>query len=289
MSYFALFAMLAGHIFSALMAKHLFRDKKVAQEWSIVIWKFILPFLVFTVIFIVRPPPHIPPLFWFFVFVALPFEFAGQFLSIHALKVSDVSLVAPFANLTPLFLLVLGYVVSSDVPSLWGIAGVFLIVFSMFFIDPRRTKSSGVLTIFKDKGVLSMIGAAFAYSFTAAFARKSIQITDPFTFGFIYLGLLLMGSIVAFRIQRSRANSLSDHWKETPLLWTLGIGATAETFGQYIAMSFFPAAYVIALKRLSALFQVLWGGAIWHEPELQRRLLLASLMIVGAVLILLKA
>src|SRR3972149_5691415 len=114
--YLALVAMLSGNVFTALVAKHLFREKRIRRELSLVIWQYTLPFLIFAVIFAVRPRAPIPGLFWLFIFGALPFEVFGQFLQYRALKLSAISLVTPLGDLKPIFLLGIGYAGSGAVP-----------------------------------------------------------------------------------------------------------------------------------------------------------------------------
>ncbi len=281
--FLALGAMLAGSVFSTILAKHLFRTRRVALEWSVIFWQFLLPCIVFGGVVLWQDAKPVPPLFWILVAGALPFEIAGQYLQYRALRLSDVSLVTPFLSLTPLFLLGLGYAVSGDIPTIPAGIGVVFIAAGIFSIGMRGS-ARNYLSALRDPGVQCMIGTALAYSVTSAFAREAVLLTDPFTFGFWTLLLVVVTSGAAAFIQRR--NARGERSRE-PRLWTLGVGATAETFGQYIAYQFLPASYVIALKRLATIFIVVWGGAVWKEPDMPRRLGAALIMITGAALIIL--
>jgi uncharacterized membrane protein len=52
-----------------------------------------------------------------------------------------------------------------------------------------------------------------------------------------------------------------------------------------LAMSFTKVAYMISVKRMSILFSVLYGGILFSEEQLLKRLLGAAIMVSGAVLI----
>jgi drug/metabolite transporter (DMT)-like permease len=54
------------------------------------------------------------------------------------------------------------------------------------------------------------------------------------------------------------------------------------------AISLTKAAYMISVKRLSILFSVITGGALFKEKNIKIRLLGAILMLLGAVIITIK-
>jgi len=53
----------------------------------------------------------------------------------------------------------------------------------------------------------------------------------------------------------------------------------------YIGLSLLPAAYFISLKRSSVLFDVLFGKFVHHENHFKTRLIGATLMVGGIILI----
>ena len=77
------------------------------------------------------------------------FQFIGQYFFIDAFRYASVSMLAPFRYAMLVWALIAGCVIWGDVPDLWAIAGMLLIVGSGLFViycdpEPRapRVRSS---------------------------------------------------------------------------------------------------------------------------------------------------
>ena len=86
---------------------------------------FALPVLVISLILIEIPP--LDKTFWLATLIALPLEIGAIILYTKALKSSPISLTMPFLALTPLFLILISYILLGEKVSLSGGAGIFLI------------------------------------------------------------------------------------------------------------------------------------------------------------------
>ncbi len=68
--------------------------------------------------------------------------------------------------------------------------------------------------------------------------------------------------------------------------WALGLTQTIMVLSHMWAIHLITAAYMIAVKRTSLIFSVIYGKLIFKETEITQRLAGASLMMLGVGLIL---
>ena len=97
----------------------------------------------------------------------------------------------------------------------------------------------------------------------------------------------MMSEVRSFRLI-FRKRHLSSRSYLVPAVLT-GIFVSAECVAINIAYTLQIAPYVIAIKRLSIIFMVLYGTLLCAENEMRTRVLGSVLMVGGAVIILLFA
>lgn len=255
--------------------------------------------------------PELDATFYRAFFTAAPFEVVAYLLYVKALRVSPMSLTLPFLALTPVFLILFSFFVLGETVSALGGAGIALVALGGYSLNLHHHQGAGLLgpikAIFREKGSLMMIGTAAIYSYTASLGKLAIQHSSPIFFAttyFIFL-TLVMSPLALFGFNRSR--HLTQHWglqhegkKNNAGIGEMeGIGAGAITRAMLVPGFFFAvmllthavaitlteAAYMIAIKRTSLLFGVLYGRLLFGEGHLRERLLGASLMFAGLVLI----
>ncbi len=69
--------------------------------------------------------------------------------------------------------------------------------------------------------------------------------------------------------------------------WAVGLAQTIMVLSHMWAINLITAAYMIAVKRTSLIFSVIYGKLIFKEKEITQRLAGASLMVLGVGLIVL--
>ncbi|WP_226377835.1 EamA family transporter [Citrifermentans bremense] len=214
---------------------------------------------------------EIPPLsreFWLCVVTALPLEAVAIFLYTKALKLSPLSLTLPLLSLTPLLLLVVPFLLLGERISAAGSAGVLLIALGGYLLKARRGQD-GVLApikaLAKEKGALCMLGVATIYSFTSTLGKRAIDASSPLVFAAIYLPLLAL-LITPFALYKGRGELREIARNGTiraSLLPALFYALQALT--HVFAINLTNVAYMIAVKRLSLLFGVLYGRYLFQE------------------------
>jgi uncharacterized membrane protein len=128
-----------------------------------------------------------------------------------------------------------------------------------------------------------MIAVALIYSVTSALGKIAVLHSGPIFYGAVSsASLAVLVGVVAVRRQKNAWGELRDNARPFLLLGVLYVAMAACHFK---AVEIAPVAYMIALKRTSILFSVMLGWIFFHEEEFRDRLLGASLMVAGAVLI----
>jgi drug/metabolite transporter (DMT)-like permease len=151
-------------------------------------------------------------------------------------------------------------------------------------IDPKRWRlAAPLLAVLREPGSRRMLLVAFLFSFGAVIGKKGILHSSPlfFTMGFfLLLNLTLSAAFLA--TGRVRWALMTDRPRAG---MTAGGLLYLHALCHGFAISMAPAAYMIAIKRLSVLFSVVYGGLFFRETQMALRLSGAGIMVAGAVLI----
>jgi drug/metabolite transporter (DMT)-like permease len=246
-----------------------------------------LPF--FLLLLPLLPAPDLHPEFWSAALLLLPFNLLGMTLSYWAVRVSPLSLTMPLLAFTPLIIIMTGLLILGEIPNRWGLVGIGSVVVGSYVINLR---SGGGLSFFapframvRERGPLLMLLAATVYGFTGVWGKKLILLSSPLHAGTYFFLLQNSTFTLAFLLaSRGRPGALFQRPGAGVLI---GAVFFAHILFHFMAISMTQASYMIAIKRLNGLFGVLYGGMLFKEKDMGRRLTGALLMAVGAGLIVL--
>lgn len=260
---------------------------RVSSPW-VVAWA---PFLFATPIFallVLQGAPHRPPdsTFYWAVAVCQPLEVVAVLLYVHAIQRSPLSLTIPFLSLTPVFTMPASYFLIGEKPGLAGGAGVLLIAVGVYVlnIQARHTGWLGPLrAVAREPGSRMMIVVALIYSVTSAVGKIGVLHSGPIFYAAVSSASfsVLLGVVAV----RRAPNAWGEVRGNGRALFLLGALYVAMATCHFKAVEIAPVAYMIALKRTSILFSVALGRIFFKEEAIRDRLLGASLMVAGAVLI----
>lgn len=248
-----------------------------------------LPLLLLSLAFI--DIPRIDKEFYFAFLCALPLELLSIILYIKALKVSPLSLTLPFLSLTPVFLIIIPYIILGEKVSFPGGIGVLLIAAGGYTLNIGEFKK-GLLEPFaairKEKGSLFMIAVALIYAFTSSFGKMAIEHSSPVFFGAAYFAVLVV-FFTPIALCKGR-NELRAAFRSGAIKASImpGIFYSVMILSHMIAMSLTKVAYMISVKRLSLLIGVFYGYLFFRESGIRRRLFGTALMLAGFILITLR-
>ena len=253
----------------------------------LVTWLRLLPALP---VFLLPLPfiaiPHLTAEFFRCALGALPLEALALVLYTKALKHSPLNLTLPLLSITALLLLVVPFLILGERISASGAAGILLIATGGYLL-PVKPGPGGVLAPFRgllsEPGSRCMLGVAVIYSVTSALGKRAIMASSPLFFAAFYLPLLaLMITPVALYKGRGELRSMArDGTVRASAL--PGLCYALQALAHVYAIDLTNVAYMIAVKRTSLLFGVLYGRYLFQE----RGGLLATLIMLSGVILIL--
>lgn len=204
---------------------------------------------------------------------------AAEWMKMQAIAVSDLSFVACFLALSPVFLIATSPLLTGDPITSVEIAALCLVVAGTIIAAWKPGES---LARADRRGMLWGIGAAFFFSINTCFDRLAVQTASPLLSGFAVTaaaGLFLIPAAMKSRgaVQALRAQS-------RPFLLR-GFFEVAFMATKLSALLFLTAPAVMALQRVSLVLNVIGGRTFFHERDFRRRLIAAGLVLGGVILI----
>ncbi len=270
----------------ALTKRVLVSHNEYLIAWLRLVWS--LPFFLLALAFV--PFPGLDKVFFLAFFTALPLEVTAAVLYVKALKASPLSLTLPFLSLTPLFLIVVPYLILGETISPVGALGVLMIAVGSYTLNIRELRK-GILeplkAITQEKGSLYIMGVALIYSVTATLGKMAIAHSSPVFFGVTYNAALAI-AITPLTLYKNRGDlGLWSHRAAVTGSLLPGFCHAAGILAHMIAISLTQVAYMISVKRLSLVMGVLYGWLLFKETNIRERLVGTILMVGGFVLIIL--
>jgi drug/metabolite transporter (DMT)-like permease len=207
-------------------------------------------------------------------------------LYVQALKSSDLSLTVPVVTLTPLFMLATSPVLVQESPTGADAVGVLLIVAGAYVLNLRASHQgywAPFQALLSQPGPRLMLIVALIWSFTSNFDKIGVVNSTP---GFWVVSLfsfvaVALTPVVLLKSKRPFQQIRSAY----PLLLLIGSFSTLAIIFQMQAVKITHVTQVIAVKRISALFGVVWGHLLFKEKGLRERALGTVLMMIGVLCI----
>ncbi len=229
--------------------------------------------------------PSLDRTFWLTHLWWPPLELTAIYLYVRAIRVSPLSLTVPFLAFTPLFLVLTGALLLGERVSGLGFAGIALVVVGSYTVNlthARHDPLGPFKAMAREPGTRLMLAVAAIYSLTSLAGRILIDHSSPTYFAVHYA--VLMTLITAPLALRQTARRKTPP-QRVPLVLA-GVMLAASVLGHMLSLQTAPTvAYMIAIKRLSGTFSVLFGWLFFKEQELSTRLIGSLIMVIGAALI----
>lgn len=257
---------------------------------ELVLVRFGVSGLLLLPVLLLQPWPALPAAFWGWVAVLMPLELLAMWLYMRAIRESPLSLTLPYLAFTPVFNVLTGYLLLGERVSPTGFAGILLVVCGAWLLNLPAARRGGAWralapfqAIAREHGSRLMLVTAAIYSLTSVLGKAALAHTTPAFFGAFYFVTLGAVSAVIFGSRRPGSwRALGRH----PLAH-LAIGAcmAGMVMTHFHAIGQVEVAYMIAVKRSSLLFGMLYGAWLFHEQGLSRNLAAGALMVAGVFLI----
>jgi uncharacterized membrane protein len=224
--------------------------------------------------------------FWSALLIGGGLNAVTSLLYVKAIKSSDLSVTVPLVTFTPLFLLITSPLIVGEFPNGWGIAGIVLIVTGSYLLNVRE-RHRGYLAPFRallaETGPKLMLAVAFIWSITSAVDKVGVRNSSPI-FWALAVKTFIAVALLPVVLGRRRSGSLGLPGGRLNLV-AVGLFSALTVIFQNTAITLTLVAYVIAIKRTSAVISVIFAHFFLGEEKVRERLLGASIMVIGVLVI----
>lgn len=265
--------------------KRFFSDVDV---WETAVVRFVLSGMIMLPWVVARVEvPHAWQ-FWVWVSFLVPLDIFAVYLYIRAITTAPLSHTLPYLALSPVFTALSGWLVLGEAVSLYGLSGIALVSLGAYLLNTdaaewRRDPLAPLRFITTESGPRLMLGVAMIFSVTSTLGKGAVQYMPGIEFGPFYAAVLAGATLCVVLVRKGRSFTIV-HRK--PIGSALVSGAMALMFVAHLAaVERIEVAYMIAVKRSSLLFGLIFGAVLFKERMLGRNLFAAGVILVGVGLL----
>lgn len=226
------------------------------------------------------------PEFVTYAFVSGLLGAIGNGLLIKAFERGDLSVLGPINSYKSVVSLIFGVIILGEIPGLWGLFGVLLIIFGSYFVlDTTEERFSWKLL--KNKEIQYRLGAMVVAAIEAIFIKKTILVSSVSLsfvswcwFGALFSFIIMKIFGVGVNTEVSKIDA-SSGMKFIALVLCIGVMQYTTNY----VFEHMVVGYALALFQLSVILSVLFGYKIFKETNIKKKLLGSVIMIAGSVVI----
>ncbi len=290
MDWLALTLLCAFSLASADAATKWYLSDYPARE--LVLIRFTLSGALLAPLLLFEPWPVLPPRFWLWVLALIPLELVAMALYMRAIRDGAFSHTLPYLAFTPVFATLTGLWLLDETVSLQGFAGIVLVSLGAYLLNVHHALKGGRWALLRpleaiagSPGARLMLVVAALYSLTSVMGKGALQYAPPSFFGPFYFGVLGLSALLVFGLSAPR--NLPALWRRPGPNLLVGATMAVMVVTHFLAIQRVEVAYMIAVKRTSVLFGILYGAALFKEERLAQHLAAGALMVAGVFLIVL--
>ena len=212
----------------------------------------------------------------------------GNGFIVKALEKGDLSVLGPINAYKSIVGMLFAFIIIREVPNIWGLMGIgFIIVGSYFVLDTTEEKFSWQL--FKTPAIQYRLAALVLTGIQAVLDKKVIEHSN---LEIAFAGWSIFGAGFSFVFILFTKVSIQKEFKNLDrailvkyflLVLTVGLMLASTNY----TLSHMPVGYALALFQLSILLSVVLGHRFFNELHLFKKLMGATIMVIGSALIIL--
>ena len=256
---------------------------------ELVIVRFGMPGLLLLPLLALQPMPELATEFWYWTAALIPLEVTAMLLYSQAIRDTSLSLTLPYLAFTPVFNTLTGYILLQEKVSATGFAGILLVVSGAWLLNLEHARGErfDVLAPFRailyERGSRLMLITAALYSLTSVLGKGALAYTTPVFFGTLYYVVIGFTVIITFSV--AARTPVHVIWRRPAPHLAIGFFMAIMVLTHFFAIRDVEVAYMIAVKRTSLLFGILYSVLLFHERARVEHFLAGGLMLVGVYLI----
>ncbi len=232
--------------------------------------------------------PILPMQFWIYSILGGLAGALGNSFLVKALQLGDLSVLGPINSYKSLIGIFMGMILLGEVPNLWGMLGVVLIIWGSYFVlDTTPEKFS--LALLKKSEIQFRIWAMILTAIEAVFVKKVILASStPIAF----ISWCCFGAVFSFVLLFFYRLDVQKEWgkigypdfsKYAMLIICIG---TMQFTTNYV-LEYMAVGYALSIFQLSIIISVLLGYRIFQEQDIRKKLIGSAIMIIGSIVIIL--
>ena len=232
--------------------------------------------------------------FWIPMIVSGILAAAGNACLIKALSKGELSVLGPLNSYKVVVSMAAAFFLLGETPGLSGMLGILLIIGGSFALMRREDSEQFTFALFLRPEIQYRFYAIFCTASEAVFLKKAIAVSTPFTtfavwcvLSALFSTLLYLASACRFGKNAVPHGLFTIDFRNILLLLFLASTTGIMQFTTNVVFCRMPVAYALALFQLSALLSVFFGGILFHEKGMMRKLAGSAVMAAGAAVILL--
>lgn len=247
---------------------------------------FTIPFLFLIIIYFYQIP-RIDNVFLFVISVSILLDVLAAIFAYRAIRISEVSLVAPISAFNPVFTAIISLIVLGEAVNLRGWAGILLVCVGAYILQLSK-KQKGLFypikTLLTHKGVVLSLIAYFIWAITPIFQKTAILHTSPQVPPFAsfagMLGTNIIFGLIAAKFSKIQFSVIKNF---LPLLLFVGVLGGVGQASAFIAFSLTNLGFATSIFKLSMIFTVILGSLFFRERDIKDRLLGSIVMLIGVI------
>lgn len=232
--------------------------------------------------------PVLPIQFWIYSILGGIAGALGNSFLVKALHLGDLSVLGPINSYKSLIGIFVGVILLREVPNLWGLLGVVMIIWGSYFVlDTTPEKFS--FALLRKKEIQFRIWAMILTAIEAVFVKKVILASStPIAFiSWCCFGAIFsFGLLFIYRLdvkKELRKIGYNEFRKYAMLIICIG----TMQFTTNYAFEHMAVGYALSLFQLSIIVSVLLGHRIFQEQDIRKKLIGSVIMIIGSIFIIL--
>ena len=205
----------------------------------------------------------------------------GNSFQIKALEEGELSVLAPINSFKIIFSLIFSLLILSEIPNYSALVGIFMILFASCFLFDT-TKEGFSFALFKRKDIQYRFAAVFMTALEAIFIKKLILLSNVQFALFLWAFASCLFSFLFIKEKKEvyRVKNLN-------MFLCLTLTMAIMQFSTNILFKIMNVSYALSLFQLSSILSVVLGWKIFKEKNVIKKLIATTVMIIGAVIIIL--
>ena len=233
--------------------------------------------------------PEVTPRFYGYVFTFSIMDLIAFIAFSYALKHYEMSMLTPLRAFIPAIATSVAFFALGEIPTPLKLLGILIIMcgaYALNISDASTRFLAPLKKLFNNRGMQIYSIMVVLFGITPIFQKKAIFETEPVTPLYVsFFGLLLVTIYFGVYVIRSIKKDVLQIKKNSSWLLVYGLIYAVGQLVSYLAFSKANIGYVTAVFNSSILFSILFGGVLLKEQRMKERLLGASIMILGVVLL----